>query len=542
MEFYDTHEYAENTEYDINLMNTFNKHTTEFKICDDLIKLTNQCIQRDERLNVRYLLKDNQNLPKMPSNPAFVKRLINKYSFNFSVSLLEYKIFQLLPAPIGSDTYSRFDAFIEKVIPLLEAFHYHYLKYTLKQKPRERQANREAIKRILLNAALNVSTKPMNTKELALYVNDQLLTIPREYNNEELFIDYKSHLPKKVIKTKTTIKRDFKVADSKTNSIMRMNPWTSPRKANEHIERNKWKYNEIDTWKQQQRTDYFNQKEQTKKYMLKTVAPRHSFIIDYFFPGKFIYLLAININTRKAYAIPSDTIKEVNDTRFTIDEKGNKTATQAIKLLNKLIMEAKIIKHILCDQEGAFTSVMFKNECKKRKIELKHYIKNHIDGIVETTDKARGIHNSLSLIDRLSRTLRKMNYNIGNSSSINPHTMEYLINEYNNSPHATLSKIVGEPITPNIVNESPELEDFIVAQLMKENVKIKLKADFDIVGKWCRCVNESSKFDKIKNKLLPGIWKVVGTENGLFVCQQNDHFIRLPRVMIKVIDNNWPTF
>jgi hypothetical protein len=428
------------------------------------------------------------------------------------------------------------------MIPVLEKFHYHYLKYSLKQRITERTHNEEAIKQILLSAALNDSAKPMNLKELAMYINDQLLDIPRELNIEEIYSDYKSHLPKKVIKTKTTIKRPFKVVDTQGGDVIRSNPWTSPYKTAEHFKRNGWQDIEIDNWRQQQLSDHFNQKEQSKKYMLKVVAPRHSFIIDYFFPGKFIYLLAININTRKAYAIPSDTIREVGNGRYTINEKGNKTATEAISLLNKLIKEAKNVKHILCDQESAFMSVMFKNECKKRKIELKYYIKNHVDGIIETKENSRGNHNTLSLIDRLSRTLRKMNYNIGNGNAINPTTMKYLLNEYNNSPHSTLSKIIGSPITPNIVNEMPQLEDFIVEQLMKENMKIKLRDDYNIVGKWCRCVNESSKFDKIKNKLLPGIWKVEDAQNGLFRCRQykdgapTNNIIKLPRLMIKVVN------
>ena len=130
---------------------------------------------------------------------------------------------------------------------------------------------------------------------------------------------------------------------------------------------------------------------------------------------------------------------------------------------------------------------------------------------------------------------------IGNDANINPSIMEYLLNEYNNSSHATLTKIIGSPITPNIVNEIPQLEDFIVEQLMKENLKVKLRDDYNIVGRWCRCVNESSKFDKIKNKLLPGLWKVEDSKDGLFVCRQyknnvaTDNFIRLPRMLIKLV-------
>ena len=551
MFYYHSHPYADDALYSRDSDNPFAKHTTEYRICDNLIKLTNQCIQKIYYLDDSYLLKDDFKLPRRPANPAFVKRLINKFSFNFSVSMLEYKILTLLPSPKGKEPYERFDMFIEKMIPILEKFHYHYLKNIMMEEPRKRTHNIEAIKRILLSAALNDSAKPMNLKELAMYINDQLLDIPRELNIEEIYSDYKSHLPKKVIKTKTTIKRPFKVVDtskgpgnsasSRNENIVRLNPWTSPRKAYEYIERNGWQDIEIDNWRQQQLSDHFNQKEQSKKYMLKVVAPRHSFIIDYFFPGKFIYLLAININTRKAYAIPSDTIREVGNGRYTINEKGNKTATEAVSLLKKLIEEAKNVKHILCDQEKAFISKRFKDYCKNQNIELKYYIKNHVDGIIETKENSRGNHNALSLIDRLSRTLRKMNYNIGNGNAINPTTMKYLLNEYNNSPHSTLSKIIGSPITPNIVNEMPQLEDFIVEQLMKENIKIKLRDDYNIVGKWCRCINESSKFDKIKNKLLPGIWKVVDTEDGLFVCQQYkeglplEHYIRLPRMLIKVL-------
>ena len=398
MSFFPGHPYKDHTLTYDNIDNPFNTGTTERIIYALLIKLTNQCIQRDKELDRRLLLEDNLELPKLPANPAFIKRLISKFDFNFSVSMLEFKIYQLLPSPKGRETYERFDSFFEKSIQILEAFHYHYLKHTLNQETRKRKDNREAINRILLAAASDDKLDPMNAKALAIYINNQLLAIPRELDNEEIFIEYKSHLPKKVIKTRTTIKRNYKVADTRTEPIIKLNPWTSPRKVSEHFERNNWKDNEIDTWREQQRTDYFNQKEQAKKYMLKTVAPRHSFIIDYFFPGDYIYLLAININTRKAYAIPPDTIKEVSKIRYIIDKRGNKTREQAVKLLNKLIKEAKNVKHILCDQESAFISKEFKDECKKHKIELKHYIKNHMDGVIETTDKSRGIHNALSLI------------------------------------------------------------------------------------------------------------------------------------------------
>jgi hypothetical protein len=175
MFYYHSHPYADGALYSRDSDNPFAKHTTEYRICDNLIKLTNQCIQKEYYLDDSYLLKDDFKLPRWTTNPAFVKRLINKFSFNFSVSMLEYKILTLLPTPKGKEPYERFDMFIEKMIPILEAFHYHYLKNIMMEEPRKRTHNIEAIKRKLLNAALNDSAKPMNPKELAIYINNKLL-------------------------------------------------------------------------------------------------------------------------------------------------------------------------------------------------------------------------------------------------------------------------------------------------------------------------------------------------------------------------------
>lgn len=92
-----------------------------------------------------------------------------------------------------------------------------------------------------------------------------------------------------------------------------------------------------------------------------------------------------------------------------------------------------------------------------------------------------------------------------------------------------------KPITPNMIDNNSKLEDDFVLHLLKQNLKLKLKKDYNIVGRNVRCLNESSKFDKVKKKLLPGIWKVTDTENGLFVCQQGDYTIKLPRYMLKLI-------
>ena len=62
-----------------------------------------------------------------------------------------------------------------------------------------------------------------------------------------------------------------------------------------------------------------------------------------------------------------------------------------------------------------------------------------------------------------------------------------------------------------------------------------MQDDYDIVGKKVRILNESSGMDKLKRKLLPGIWTVEGRQNGLFVCKQGQYTVKVSRWMITPI-------
>ena len=512
--------------------NPFMMTTTEYKIYRNLIKAVdfynaNVYGAIDERL-----IFNNWKLPRRSAPKPFVKYVINKFDVEFSISDYEYTIFKNLPSLKGSDKYERFNKFFTESIPILTKFHKGYLNNLYNYDHIDRTTNKEEIKRILLGVASIERRSQLNLKELMIEINDKLLSERITMTNKEMHEFYISCLPKKVIKTKTTIKKTINSFSNKSAFIG--NPWTSSNKANDFMERNKWSIEDRENWKSKQLADSFDFKKQSKSYMLRTVAPRHSFIIDYFFPGKFSYLLAVNINTRKSYAIPSPGIVQTGENRFTKTETNNKTTDTAISQLNKLIKQTKI-KFILCDQEAAFKSDAFHRLCTNNGIKIIHYIKNNVKGLIETNEASRGNHGALSILDRLCRTIRRMNYNLGNSSDIPPDIMERLIQEYNNSPHKTLSDIVGFPISPNEVDANKRIEDEIVFNRIRDNLKIKLKNDYNIIGQNCRCLNESSKFDKVKNKLLPGIWKIVGTEHGLFICKQGKYTIKLPRWMIKVI-------
>ena len=95
----------------------------------------------------------------------------------------------------------------------------------------------------------------------------------------------------------------------------------------------------------------------------------------------------------------------------------------------------------------------------------------------ETHEKNRSNHSTTSLVDRLIRTIRLMNYNLGYPNEIPPLVMERLISEYNDSPHGTLSKILQKPTTPNEVDSDVHLETKIVKRLMAENFCVRNEND-----------------------------------------------------------------
>ena len=390
----------------------------------------------------------------------------------------------------------------------------------------------ELIKSKLLDLASLDSAKPLNLVQLISAIKNDLLITPTSLSFHDMLAFYKRNLPSNRIKT---------ISSSNSSSFQKI-PWKSTHKI-----RHYGQFRNIDVKDEliEHQKDSFNRYQNIKNYGLKTVGAKDSLIIDYFFPGKFIYLLAIKINTRKAYAIPSDLITETTKGSWIVPKKGNRTNESTIKALNKL-KSLTNINVITCDQEGAFNSSLVREWCHKNNIIIHLYNKNDMKGIIETSaasDKSRANHSTLALIDRLSKTLRQMSMLAYGTQSINPHMMESLINEYNNSPHSTLSKVLKRNITPEQMELSQKLRDEFVRLIHRENVIKTLSSqfeglkgdapDFEVKGK-VYIMNEASLFDKLKPKLLPGAWDVVGRKGFNYVCRnENGKELIVPRWMLK---------
>ena len=279
--------------------------------------------------------------------------------------------------------------------------------------------------------------------------------------------------------------------------------------------------------------DSFNMQEQ-RKLMKHFCGPRYSFVIDYMFAGKYPYVIAINMNTRKVFWTVAGSVRKSGGYYY-VPRKPKDTTLNAIKALEELL-EQTPIKHLLSDQEPAWTSREFQNFVASKGIKHRFYEKYSVADVIETQDKTtRGTHSYTSLIDRVIRTIRLMAYNLENKTEIEPTLMEYIVNVYNSTPHSTLTKFNRNvAVSPNEVDADPVIEQRIVEAITIENMKVKLQSPPLQIGSEVRVYNQANAMDKVKPKLLPGYWKVVGKNNGLVELQQGKNRIKVNRWMIKL--------
>ena len=287
--------------------------------------------------------------------------------------------------------------------------------------------------------------------------------------------------------------------------------------------------------KQRPETDSFNMKQQ-RQLMKHYVAPRFTFVIDYFFAGRYRYLLAINVNTRKAFFAIPDEIRILGHNWSIAGKRGewNVSSRSAINSLNHIMQDTEI-RALIMDNESAFNSDAFRQFLERNDIKYSYVVKYNVGKVIETQNASRSTHTT-SLIDRLCRTLRQMNNNLGNRNEINPPMMNFLIDEYNNAVHTTLSKILRRKVTPNDVDGDIRLENELVKRIRIKNfIKENDKGYTIEEGAKVRVYNDADKMDKVKPKLLPGAWEFVERDNGLYTVKQGKNTIKVPRWMLRSI-------
>lgn len=289
---------------------------------------------------------------------------------------------------------------------------------------------------------------------------------------------------------------------------------------------------------------HFNLRKQIKKYQFKTYSRvPGGFIGDIFFnKSKFACLLLININTRKAYAYALNNV-EIKPIGKENDYGGQeyiimystinkKTTSNLINVFKQFLNDINHETKGQDSERGQITSLRFDNESAVKSKQFQTMLRNNGIKFIPVVE---GSHTSLSLIDRLCRTIRDISYNMG-IKILNQDSINKVLNVYNNMYHSSLSKILGKKITPNEVNNSPELEQQIINYCIDYNKQLKvLHPEIELqVGQICKVYQPFDKFKKRRRLLKKDYYKIVNKTGNIYTVQnvRNNKKIDVPRYFI----------
>ena len=462
---------------------------------DNLLREINEIIadiENNERFVFRRRRLEGSLESILNGYKKFAKELFEGTDLKFIplyiVTILGIKHFQ-----ITKDNFSSYVDFVKNHQEAFKNLHEIIREKYFQEEGRDKNFYFERVKEILLAEASIERRGVVNFNSLLKNIYLRIYKYPFLPETNEMYEFYLRNLPSTTGRTQLR-PISSRNNDENTEERIRRLPWKSKMKVNYFAKKNHWNDLQKEIARGQHLSDYFNLKK-NMKYQLKSVAPRYTLIIDLFFPGRFVYLLAINVNTRKAFAIPSPLItKAFGTNRYNVPVSGHKETKNVIKMFQKL-QEKTPIKMIVCDNERAFLSKEFQKYLQQNGIEQHIYIQNNVREISETNDEKRGVHGLLAIMDRLCRTIRNIAYNVGViNQEIDPRMMNMIINEYNDSPHTTFYKIFKKKISPNMMDSSPELEKRLCYQLMKQNFVIRNSKGYDIKCP-VRILNEASFFD-----------------------------------------------
>lgn len=289
---------------------------------------------------------------------------------------------------------------------------------------------------------------------------------------------------------------------------------------------------------------HFNIRKQIKKYQFKTYSRiPGGFIGDIFFnKSKFACLLLININTRKAYAYALNNVEIKPKARVPKETKpigqkndyGNQEYTITYSTTNKKTTSnlINVFKQFLNDIDHKITSLRFDNESAVKSKQFQTMLR---DNKIKFIPVVEGSHTSLSLIDRLCRTIRDISYNMG-IKILTQNDINKVLNVYNNMYHSSLSKMTNKKITPNEVNEHPELEQQIINYCIDYNKQLKvLHPEIELeIGQICKVYQPFDKFKKRRRLLKKDYYKIVNKTGNIYTVQntRNNKKIDVPRYFI----------
>ena len=192
------------------------------------------------------------------------------------------------------------------------------------------------------------------------------------------------------------------------------------------------------------------------------------------------FLILININSRKLYALPMNT----------------KDSAAVLESLTKFIKEVKVIQSITSDQDQAYLTPEI----------TRFMIDHHIDHQTTFSND----HNRLGIINRAIKTLRDIN----NERDFTIQSMKRALNAYNNSIHSSTGK---EP------NEfTPQDEDHYIQKKIHETDERAGRYTLN-KGSHVRIMNPPELMKKKRSNLSNEAYKVEYRMGNKYVIKALDN-------------------
>ena len=198
------------------------------------------------------------------------------------------------------------------------------------------------------------------------------------------------------------------------------------------------------------------------------------------------YLVAINVNTRKAYAYP-------------MKSKDSPSVLRALTSLSKEVN----LKALTSDQDPAYLAQP-----------ILSFMSNHNIDYRTTSDHD---HNRLAIINRFIRTLRDLNED---QRDISADTMSNLIKAYNNTTHTTTHSV------PARMDEEDERR--YIADKVEETDIVRLMSHIDKDSK-VRVMNPRNPMSKRRRQLTIETYNVESNGPNVLLKASDDSVATIPR-------------
>ena len=267
---------------------------------------------------------------------------------------------------------------------------------------------------------------------------------------------------------------------------------------------------DIQPIKRTEKTDRnFDYKKNKKLYALHHVSFPGSYQIDLFYSKNNCYLIAIEVNTRYLFITRTNINVKIKG-KNKIEKKSTLPIFLAMQNLFEQGWNPSIIRS---DSESAFNSNFIKRFIyDKRKIIYEPVFR------IKTDEGTSPNHTSLAIVDRVIRTIKDHFYDEGYGKLIPQKELYKFVSEYNKRPHKTLTKLLNNKTSPEMVHNDIKLEIQIIERLIYENNKIKEKVGWQLPpGTIVKVMNDTDALGKRRRMTKIDPYEVVKNHNNLYI-------------------------